>query len=163
MASGKSSIGRAVAAKLNVQFIDLDNFIEEKEQQTISEIFKKNGEIYFRNKEGIYLKKLFKLDGNSVISLGGGTPCYGNNMNLILNESISFYLNASIKTIYERLKKETFQRPLVATIGKDNLKEYIAKHLFERKVFYEMARHMISVNDKEIDIVSEEILHILKK
>jgi shikimate kinase len=52
---------------------------------------------------------------------------------------------------------------LVATIGKDNLKEYIAKHLFERKVFYEMARHMISVNDKEIDIVSEEILHILKK
>ena len=163
MASGKSSIVRTLAKKLNVQFVDLDNFIEENEQQTISEIFKNKGEVYFRNKEEIYLKELLKSDGNSVISLGGGTPCYGNNMKLILRGSISIYLNASIITIFKRLKKESLQRPLVAAIGQDNLKDYIAKHLFERKTFYVMARNIISVNGKEIDIVSEEILNILKK
>ena len=163
MASGKSSIGKALAKKLNVQFIDLDSFIEENEQQSISEIFNNKGEIYFRNREEFYLRKLFNLDGNRVISLGGGTPCYGNNMELILNESTSLYLNSSIQTIFERLRKETLQRPLVATIGQDKLKEYIAKHLFERTVFYEKAHHTISVNDKEIEVIVEEVFNLLKK
>ena len=163
MASGKSSIGKALAKKLNVQFIDLDSFIEENEQQSISEIFNNKGELYFRNKEEFYLRKLFNLDGNRVISLGGGTPCYGKNMELILNESTSFYLNSSIQTIFERLKKEALQRPLVATIGQDKLKEYIAKHLFERTAYYEKAHHSISVNDKEIGVIVEEILNLLKK
>ncbi len=161
MASGKSSIGRALAMKLNMQFIDLDSFIEKNEELTVSEIFKNKGEVYFRSKEEYCLRELFKLDGNQVISVGGGTPCYGKNMNLILNESISFYLNSSIQTIYERLKKETSQRPLVADIGLDKLKEYIAKHLFERIVFYEKAQHSISVNDKKIDKIVEEMLNLL--
>ncbi len=161
MASGKSSIGRALAMKLNMQFIDLDSFIEKNEQLTVSEIFKNKGEVYFRSKEEYCLRELFKLDGDQVISVGGGTPCYGENMNLILNESISFYLNSSIQTIYDRLKKETLQRPLVAEIGLDKLKEYIAKHLFERTVFYEKAQHTISVNDKKIDIIVKEMLNLL--
>ena len=70
MASGKSSIGKALAKKLNIQFTDLDSFIEENEEQSISEIFNNKGEVYFRNKEGFYLRKLFNIDGNSVISLG---------------------------------------------------------------------------------------------
>jgi shikimate kinase len=162
MASGKSSIGKALAKKLNVQFIDLDSFIEENEEQSISEIFNNKGEIYFRNKEEFYLKKLFNSEGNRVISLGGGTPCYGENIELILNESTSFYLKASVQIIFERLKKEALQRPLVATIGQDKLKEYIAKHLFERTVYYEKAHHCISVNDKEIDVIVEEIFNLLK-
>ena len=162
MASGKSSIGRALARKLNMQFIDLDSFIEENEQQSVSEIFNKKGEIYFRSKEEFYLKQLFKLDGNQVISLGGGTPCYGNNMELILNGSKSFYLNSSVQTIFERLKKERLKRPLVASIGLDKLKEYIAKHLFERNVFYKKAHHSIAVNNKGIELIVKEILDFLK-
>ena len=162
MASGKSSIGKALAKKLNIQFTDLDSFIEENEEQSISEIFNNKGEIYFRNKEAFYLRKLFNIDGKRVISLGGGTPCYGKNMELILNESTSFYLNASIQIIFERLKKEALQRPLVATIGQDKLKEYIAKHLFERTVYYEKAHHSISVNEKEIDAIVKEIFNLLK-
>ena len=157
MASGKSSIGRALAMKLSFKFIDLDDFIEKREQESVSQIFKNKGEIYFRNKEKAYLTKLLDLNGDWVISLGGGTPCYGNNMELILKGSISFYLNASIQTIVERLKDETFQRPLVATIGQENLKEYIAKHLFERTVYYERAQHSIPVNDKDIDQIVLEI------
>lgn len=158
MASGKSAVGKLLAKELNIQFIDLDDFIEEKEQLSISEIFKLKGEIYFRIKEGEYLKELLNFDKNLIISLGGGTPCYGNNMQIIKNKSKSFYLNASINTIYERLIGETFKRPLVATLGTSNLKEFIAKHLFERNPFYERSDNTILVDNKSINEVSKEIM-----
>jgi shikimate kinase len=161
MASGKSAVGRLLAKELNMQFIDLDEFIEEKEELTISEIFKTKGEIYFRIKEGEYLKELLNLNENISISLGGGTPCYGNNIEIIEKHAISFYLNASINTIYERLIGETSKRPLVATLGENNLKEFIAKHLFERNPFYERANFTISVNDKSISEVAKTIQELL--
>jgi len=163
MASGKSVIGRILAENMGLQFIDLDAYIEEKENKSISEIFKQNGEIYFRIKESEYLKALLDLKESAIISLGGGTPCYGNNMKLIEENSKSFYLNASISTIFNRLQHETSQRPLVATIGADNLQEYIAKHLFERNPYYEKATYTISVNDKKIEEIVEEINLILHK
>ena len=161
MASGKSAVGAILADKLAIQFIDLDSFIEEKEQLSISEIFKIKGEIYFRKKEGEYLLELLNLKNDCIISLGGGTPSYGNNMEFIENKSKSFYLNASINTIFERLKGETSERPLVAAIGQENLKEYIAKHLFERTIFYERAQHTISVNEKSIFQIVDEIISLL--
>jgi len=161
MASGKSAIGVVLANKLGVQFTDLDCFIEEKEQLSIAEIFELKGEIYFRKVEGEYLQELLELEEDYIISLGGGTPCYGNNIKLIENNSKSFYLNASIETIYSRLKNETSQRPLVATIGKENLKEYIAKHLFERNPFYEKANYTIFVNEKTILEITNELLELL--
>ena len=104
---------------------------------------------------------MLNFEKNRVISLGGGTPCYGNSLKLILEKSISIYLNASINTIYERLSGETAQRPLIATIGKENLKEYIGKHLFERNVFYQQAKYLISVNNKAISQVVSEITALL--
>ncbi|WP_456377646.1 shikimate kinase [Lutibacter sp.] len=161
MASGKSAVGAILATKLGMQFIDLDSFIEKKEQLSIAEIFSTKGEIYFRKKEGEYLQELLNLKTDCIISLGGGTPCYGNNMNLIKNKATSFYLNASINTIFERLQGETAQRPLVATIGIENLKEYIAKHLFERSLFYKMANHTIKVDKKKIFTIIDEIIELL--
>lgn len=161
MASGKSAVGRVLANDLEMQFIDLDSYIEENEKLSISEIFERKGEIYFRKIEEKYLLELLAINKDCIISLGGGTPCYGNNMNFIKEKSITFYLNASINTVYERLSGETAQRPLVATIGKENLKEYIGKHLFERNVFYQHAKHTISVNDKTILQVANEIQELL--
>lgn len=158
MASGKSAVGKVLAAALNSQFIDLDEFISAREQLSITQIFETKGEIYFRKKEGVYLQELLNLNQSSVISLGGGTPCYGNNMEFIENKSASFYLKASIDTIFERLKNETSQRPLVAAIGTENLKEYIAKHLFERAPYYEGANHTILVNNKNVAQIVDEIL-----
>lgn len=158
MASGKSAVGRLLAKTKNLNFIDLDNYIEQKENNSISAIFSKEGEIYFRKKEGAYLKEILNLDEDCIISLGGGTPCYGNNMQLIEEKSASFYLKASIATIFNRLKNETSQRPLVATIGEANLQEYIAKHLFERNLFYQKATYTISVNDKTIEEITNEII-----
>ncbi|SDW93952.1 shikimate kinase [Lutibacter oricola] len=160
MASGKSAVGRKLAEKLDLQFVDLDDFIEENEEMSISDMFSKKGEIYFRKKESEYLEILLNNKKNLLISSGGGTPCYGNNLNSIKEKSISIYLDASIQTIFDRLKNETSQRPLVATIGIDSLKEYIAKHLFERRNFYEKATHKISVNNKSIAEISTEVLEL---
>jgi len=157
MASGKSAVGKVLAKDKSLDFIDLDAYIEEKEQISISEIFRVKGEIYFRKKEAEYLEDLLKTDKNAIISLGGGTPCYGKNMELIQNSAVSFYLKASIATIFDRLQHETSQRPLVATIGTENLQEYIAKHLFERNPYYEKANYIISVNDKSIEEITAEI------
>ena len=107
------------------------------------------------------MQELLELNNDCIISLGGGTPCYANNMDNIKNNSTSFYLNASINTIFERLKNETSERPLVATIGVENLKEYIAKHLFERVAFYNKADETILVNDKSIIEIVEEIQSLL--
>jgi len=161
MASGKSAVGKIVANKLGMQFIDLDDFIEKKEQLSIPDIFKDKGEIYFRKMEGIYLQQLLNLNENCIISLGGGTPCYGENMEYVQEKSKSFYLRASINTLFDRLKGETSKRPLVATIGEENLKEYIAKHLFERTIFYEKGQHTISVNNKSIFNIVDEIIELL--
>jgi len=161
MASGKSVVGSILANNLKIKFIDLDNYIEEKEQLSISDIFELKGEIYFRKKEGTYLKEILNLGEDCIISLGGGTPCYGNNMELIENNSKSFYLNASINAIFERLKCETSKRPLVSTIGKENLKEYIAKHLFERNPFYKKAQYKISVDKKSVFKIVDEIIELL--
>lgn len=161
MASGKSAVGKILAKQNNLQFIDLDTFIEEREELTISEIFEHKGEIYFRKKEADYLSELLSLEQDLIISLGGGTPCYGNNMQEIIKKGISFYLKASINTIFERLQGETSQRPLVATIGQENLKVYIAKHLFERSAFYDKASHTIVVDAKSLNEISGEIEKLL--
>ena len=161
MASGKSAVGKQLSGKLNIKFFDLDFYIETCESASITSIFKTKGEIYFRKKEGEYLQELLNLTEDCIISLGGGTPCYGTNMEFIKKKSKSFYLNSSINTIFNRLKGETSQRPLVATIGEENLKEYIGKHLFERSVFYTKADETISVNEKSIETIVEEILVLL--
>ena len=161
MASGKSAIGKKLAQKLNLDVVDLDAFIEEKEQMSISEIFKERGEIYFRMREGEYLQELFQVYKNCVVSLGGGTPCYGKNIQVILENSTSIYLKASIETIYNRLLKGAAKRPLVATVGKEHLKEYVAKHLFERAPFYEKAHKIIKVDDKTVDENVDQILKLL--
>jgi shikimate kinase len=161
MASGKSAVGKILASKLNIRFIDLDVYIETSENTSIKSIFETKGEIYFRIKESEYLQEILNLTEDCIISLGGGTPCYGANMDYIKKNSKSFYLKASINTIFNRIKRETSQRPLVATIGVDNLKEFIGKHLFERTLFYTKADETILVNDKSLETIVEEISELL--
>lgn len=161
MASGKSVIGKILANRLKMKFVDLDHYIEEKEGSSISRIFEKNGEIYFRKIEKNYLLELLNKDDEFVLSLGGGTPVYGDNMSSVIEKSISFYLSSPVKTLFERLKNETFQRPLVADIGEENLQEFIAKHLFERNPFYRKAAHIVEVQDKSISEIIKEINALL--
>lgn len=163
MASGKSSIGKILAQKLDILFIDLDNYIEKKENLSISELFKTKGEIYFRKKETYYLQKLLKKDGDFILALGGGTPCYGNNMDLVNQFDASIYLKSSLQQTFLTLSKEENKksRPLIASISNDDLKEFIAKHLFERAPYYEKAMHHVLIDNKKMDQIAEEILLVV--
>ena len=160
MASGKSAVGQELARKNDYSFMDLDAYIESKEGMTIPEIFEDKGEIYFRKIEGEYLKEVLENSDNLVLSHGGGTPCYGNNMNLIKEHSNSVYLRASINTIVKRLKTGKNSRPLVAELDEDKLSEYVAKHLFERRNFYEQAGNTIDVDKNSVEELAVEIQNL---
>ena len=164
MASGKSTVGKVLAKKLDYNFIDLDDFIEEKEKMTVADIFKTKGEIYFRKIESHYLKAIISEKDKTILSLGGGTPCYHNNMDAILNADNvkSIYLKATVKTLMGRLKNEKSKRPLVAHIETDEaLSEFIGKHLFERAHFYNQAHLVVSTDDKTETTLIEELLFTL--
>ena len=158
MASGKSTIGKEVSKKLDMNFIDLDVYISEQEKKSISEIFKIKGEIYFRKIENLYLKELLNNEGDFVLSLGGGTPCYANNMELIQSSKAkSIYIQASIPTVVTRLIKEKSTRPLVADLENEKITEFVAKHLFERRFFYEQAAIIMNTENKSIQEIVLEI------
>ena len=164
MGSGKTTIGIQLAKKLFLNFTDLDEFIEEKEQKSIKEIFEQKGEIYFRKIEHKYLKQFIKENESFVLSLGGGTPCYAGNLDLILNDknNLSFYLRGSISTLFKRLSKNKLKRPLINDLSDNQLTEYIAKHLFERGLFYDKATYKISIDDKEVQEIVTEIRILLQ-
>ena len=158
MGSGKSTIAQKLSEVLNLKMIDLDEYIVEKEAVSIPEIFKKKGEIYFRKIETKTLEEILKAQNNYVLSVGGGTPCYSNNIDLIIKYGVSFYLKASLQTLNERLLKEKNSRPLIKNIRDQDLLEFIAKHLFERNPFYEKTNHTIKIDGKDVKEIAEEII-----
>ena len=161
MASGKSTVGKILAKKLNYAFIDLDNFIEEKEKTTVNNIFKTKGEIYFRKIEAIHLKSILDNEHKIVLSLGGGTPCYGNNMDDLQNTKnvTSIYLKASIPTLVSRLENEKEKRPLISHLkSQEALTEFIGKHMFERSSYYNQANLMVNTDNKSTTEILEELV-----
>ncbi|MCK4561409.1 MAG: AAA family ATPase [Flavobacteriaceae bacterium] len=161
MASGKSTISKLLAKKLQIEAIDLDDYIVEKEGLSINDVFKTKGEIYFRLQENKYLLELLKNKNSFVLALGGGTPCYANNMDLIKNEPNSIYLKANLNTLFDRLIKEKESRPLISSLNDEKLKEFIAKHLFERGQFYEQASHTVNIDSKTIATIVDQVKELL--
>jgi shikimate kinase len=164
MGSGKSIIGRELSLKVNKKFIDLDSYIEEKEKDSISNIFQNNGDLYFRKQESKYLKEILNNNNDLVLSVGGGTPCYFNNLDLMIsNKNISFYLKNSNIQLTSRLFNEKNKRPLISNISsEEKLLEFVSKHLFEREFFYNSATHKIDSNDKPVSHVVDDIISRLK-
>ncbi|MGH1387791.1 shikimate kinase [Kordia sp.] len=158
MASGKSAVSKLLGTVLELPVLDLDDYIETKEGKTIPEIFETKGEIYFRMKEHSYLKEVLEIKESMILSLGGGTPCYANNMNLIHTYTEhTVYLQTSIPEIINRVKNEKAKRPLISGISDEDLPEFIGKHLFERNAFYQQATHSIFTDKKTIEDLVEEI------
>lgn len=158
MGSGKTTIGKMLSSVLYFPFIDLDHFIQTEEKMTIPEIFSTKGEIYFRKIEHQYLQQLLEKEESFILSVGGGTPCYAGNMDLIKESgATSIYLQLNIPNLVKRLLNCKTKRPLIAEISNDDLPEYIAKHLFERRNFYELADIRINSNEKSKEEVLNEI------
>ena len=161
MASGKTTIGKALAKKMNFQFVDLDQYIEGEEDMSVSKIFALKSEIYFRKIETKYLKELIDKKEKTVISLGGGTPCYGDNLQLVLssNNAITIYLKASLLELVNRLLKDKQNRPLISHLkSEEALFEFIGKHLFERSNYYSQASKRINIDNKTTDEIVTEII-----
>lgn len=157
MTSGKSIIGEKLGEILKKPFQDLDDYIEKKENRSISDIFKYQGEIYFRKIESEYLKT-FLQQKNMILSLGGGTPCYGNNIDLIRQQkdAKSIYLNLTVSELGKRLFENKADRPLVSHLKtQEEVTEFVGKHIFERIHFYNQADIIINANSTPDDVLAK--------
>lgn len=162
MGSGKSTIANLLSEKTQISAYDLDKIIEERVGMSVKNIFDQKGEIYFRKLEHQIFKELISSDEQMILSLGGGTPCYANNHEMLNGSNIvSFYLKASIETLYSRLLSIKDNRPLIAKQEKEEMKEYIAKHLFDRSYYYNQATHVVVVDNQSPEEVVSAISKIL--
>lgn len=163
MGSGKSYYGKKLAEIVSLKFVDLDHYIESKENLSISQIFERKGEVYFRKKETHYLSELLDSTANSIIALGGGTPCYGVNLEQIKSDNknnVTVYLQKSVLDISKTLYNEKSTRPLISHFSnEEDFIEYISKHLFERQYYYLQADHKINLSQTDND---QEVLEELK-
>ena len=155
MGAGKSTIGKKLSKNLKLKFIDIDEVIEKKEKKSIKEIFKNKGEDYFRKVE---VKTTFEelKRSNLVVALGGGAFIDKSVRKMILNSSISFWLDLDLKTLLSRLKN-TKKRPL---ISQDNLKESINKIYLERKKIYSEANFTIKCNSMDTKEIVNKIINL---
>lgn len=156
MGSGKSYVGKKLAAELQFDFLDLDALIESTENQTIADVFNTKGEAYFRNIESENLKKIEK-NKKIIISTGGGTPCFFDNMDFMNDNGTTIFLNPTIDILFERLRSETTKRPLLADNSDETLRLFISQKLENRLKYYEKARHIINIATFEQNVIQEII------
>ena len=154
MGAGKTTITKLLANELHLPFYDTDQEIEKNQKRSVSEIFKKDGELYFRMLE---TELLNNINQNSIIACGGGLPVYNNNMGLINSKGISIYLKASNNCLFNRLKNEKKSRPLIENKTDEKLDIYIKNELQSRSPFYNLANHTILVDNKSTNEVLREV------
>tara|TARA_Y100000589_G_scaffold298053_1_gene306290 strand:+ start:181 stop:699 length:519 start_codon:yes stop_codon:yes gene_type:complete len=160
MGCGKTTFGKKLARQIGWNYIDLDSYIEEKAEKSVPTIFKENGEKYFRNLETKFLKELTGLH-SFVISCGGGTPCYKNNMDEILEKGASVYMKVSPDVLYERLKPEKSKRPLIANMSDSEMSDFIQNKLKERAEFYEKSNFTFDNEMESEETFINRINHFL--
>lgn len=140
MASGKTTFGKALAEKLNVPFIDLDEYIEGRTNEQIKDIFQKEGEKGFREIEKAMLEKAISEDDNLVIACGGGTPCHFDNMELMNSQGVTIFLETSTPRLVARLQEANEKRPLVAGKSDEEIEKQVLTQLCERLPKYMEAK-----------------------
>ena len=145
MGAGKTTVGRALAHELGVPFYDLDWYIESRMRKKVPQIFAERGEEGFRKIEHNMLHEVAEFE-NVVMSCGGGTPCFFDNMEYMNSLGDTVYLKASPEVLYEHLKMGRTERPLIKGKEHGELLQFIANQLAERELFYNQARHVLDVN-----------------
>lgn len=141
MGCGKSTIGKRLAQQLNVQFIDLDHFIENRHHKTISQLFEEKGEEEFRRIEQQALGEVSQFE-DVIISTGGGTPCFFENIQLMNDTGISIYLKSDEETLAAHLLLNQNKRPLIKGKSREELKAFISHNLNQREPYYGQAGHI---------------------
>ncbi len=143
MGSGKSTLGRSLATAWQWHFIDLDKHIEANWEKPIPQIFDEEGENSFREKEREALVGILENANELVLAVGGGTPCFFDNIDLMLDHGHCVYLRLSIEELAVRLKRSFNPRPLLKGKTDDELKDYIRREIRRREPFYSRADHVV--------------------
>ncbi|MCM5528893.1 shikimate kinase [Parasegetibacter sp. NRK P23] len=162
MGSGKSYWGAKLAEYLNVPFYDLDEVIVEKEGRSIESIFAEEGEEYFRIVEKNTLYDITERADSTegfVVSCGGGTPCFFNNIEYMKKHGKVVWINPPIDILWQRLLREKNKRPLLREISDDDLRHYIQRKLGERKMYYEKADLVINEEAISVELFLETADH----
>ena len=150
MGSGKTHWGKAWAKASDLNFVDLDEEIEKLEGRTINDIFETNGETYFRDLETKTLKNII-LQNGAIISCGGGTPCYNDNLQWMNENGTTVYLKATPALLAERLLNEKDRRPLIKDIQNDQLPRFIEQKLRGRELFFNKAKIIVDARETNIN------------
>jgi shikimate kinase len=156
MGSGKSHLGWKLSNHLGLQFVDMDNYIEERNCKTIPQIFAEEGEAEFRKKERKALEELSEFT-DIVIATGGGAPCFFDNIDLMNNSGKTVYLNIDPKILADRLIRSKTVRPLIKGKSKEELVAFINETLKKRHKFYSLAEFKITKPDIDLDELKEMI------
>ena len=145
MGSGKTTVGKALSKETGMMFYDLDWYIESRMRKTISQIFSERGEDGFRKLEHNMLHEVAEFE-DVIISCGGGTPCFFDNMDYLNQQGDVVYLKATPEVLYKHLLMAKIERPLLKDKTPEELTAYITDHLKERAPFYEKARYTLDVS-----------------
>ena len=143
MARRRSRFGKELAKDKGLPFLDLDERGESREGRSISEIFAKEGEEYFRKREREILHEICNEADEFVLATGGGTPCFFDNMDYMNQAGTTVFLNTSPLVIVDRLKRQRADRPLLSMYSDDVLEFFVREHLESRLSFYLKAKEQV--------------------
>lgn len=155
MGCGKSTLGKKLAKRLGIDFIDTDAVIESSSKKTIPEIFAELGEGGFRKIEQELIQNLDVE--KSVIAVGGGLPCFSNNMEVLNMLGTTIYLNRPAKELKNRLANAKTTRPIIADKSDEELLDFITEQLQEREFYYNQAEIIVDRDNQEIERLIELI------
>lgn len=160
MGSGKSTLGKRLANKLGLVHLDLDEYFEQKFKTSITLFFERFGENQFRKIEHEVLKEVIENYDNIVISTGGGTPCYYNNMDLMNTYGSTIYLKLPAGVLASRLSNSPFRykRPKLKGLDKNTMLETVTAHLAEREAFYNQSSLIVDAFEMKTDKIIEKIV-----
>lgn len=159
MGAGKTYLGKIVSEKLKIPFFDLDEQIVNNTGQSIPEIFATKGEEQFRLLETDALHILIESQEHFVLSCGGGTPCFYNNIDFMNQSGITVWINTPHSVLLERLLKEKENRPLVKKLTEEELSSFILRKMVDRKIYYEQAKIYFHEDSMNIDDLIQKIFH----
>lgn len=160
MGAGKSTLGKKVAKKMNIPFIDSDQEIEKRHQKSIGEIFAEHGESFFRHLEIEFMHSLEDKE-EFVLATGGGMPCFGKNMEILNKLGTTFYLERSAKELANRLMNAKTPRPLIEGLEQEELVAFIEDKLSLREEYYRAANVVLSRGEQTAEGIAEfaNLLH----
>lgn len=148
MGAGKTTLGKAFARKLNIPFVDLDWYMEERFHKTVGELFAERGEAGFRELERAMLHEVGAFE-DVVISTGGGAPCFFDNMDFMNRNGMTVFLDVHPDVLFRRLRIAKHQRPILQGKQDDELKAFIVQALEKRTPFYSQAQYVFSADELE--------------